>query len=116
MSSIPDCIILGTNLWDKCGVKAVYCAIEAKQEDVSEDQEMKHLSREQQRHLEQAIHNFPDSGRWKPRMHTISQCLQLVPTLDRRFLTYGSSTNEFYIRKDQVLLESDRRRSVPHAC
>ncbi|XP_062713751.1 uncharacterized protein LOC134290601 [Aedes albopictus] len=77
VSSIPDCIILGMNFWDKFGVKAVCCTFEAKQEDqISEEQEMKQLSPEQQRRLEQAIQKFPKAvdgrlGRTKLYEHRI---------------------------------------------
>lgn len=68
--SIPDCIILGMNFWEKFGVKVVYCTIEAKQdEEVGENHGMKQLTSEQKKRLEQAIQKFPKAKLYEHRIN-----------------------------------------------
>lgn len=59
--SIPDCVILGMDFWDRFGVKPVCCTVEAVTEKDMEEEPMKELTLEDQQRLKQVIEQFPKS-------------------------------------------------------
>lgn len=76
--SLPDCVILGMNFWNKFGVKAVCCTVEAdtRNGNAKETKAIKTLTEEQARQLEEKTESFPKSsaqtiGRTKLYEHRI---------------------------------------------
>lgn len=61
--TIPDCVILGMNFWEKFGVKAVCCTLEVT--DRNDEEIMKKLTPQQQQRLDQAIETFPKATEGK---------------------------------------------------
>jgi len=64
--TLPDCVILGMDFWDKFGIRAVCCTLEATTDEGKREQiSMKPLSAEQKTRLEQTIAKFPKAAEGK---------------------------------------------------
>ncbi|KAL1402300.1 hypothetical protein pipiens_019804, partial [Culex pipiens pipiens] len=63
--SLPDCVILGMNFWEKFGVKAVCCSLEDSFQFKEPQGATKPLTREQRTRLEKTIATYPKAERGK---------------------------------------------------
>ncbi|KAL1373681.1 hypothetical protein pipiens_018518 [Culex pipiens pipiens] len=63
--SLPDCVILGMNFWEKFGVKAVCCSLEDSLQFEEPQGATKPLTREQRTRLEKTIASYPKAERGK---------------------------------------------------
>lgn len=63
--SLPDCVILGMNFWEKFGVKAVCCSLEDSLQFKEPQGATKPLTREQRTRLEKTIASYPKAERGK---------------------------------------------------
>lgn len=57
--TIPDCIILGMNFWEKFGVKAVCCSLEMTAEITPTQEQLRQLTPEEHGRLERVVEKFP---------------------------------------------------------
>lgn len=64
--SIPDCVILGMDFWEKFGIKPVCCMLQTTDdEETQEEEPMKPLTPEQRRQLKEVIELFPKAENGK---------------------------------------------------
>lgn len=64
--SIPDCVILGMDFWEKFGVKPICCALQSIDiDEMQEEEPMKILNSEQSQQLREVVELFPRAEKGK---------------------------------------------------
>lgn len=71
--SMPDCVILGMDFWEKFGVKAVCCSIESTWKEEQGEVAVKELSKDQKQQLARTVAKFPVAEAGKLGRTTIYQ-------------------------------------------